>query len=268
MYHPEIQALDSIANDLYAEGRKKEATQCQLKAGALQQKLVKPIGKRYFNAQWVWAFGHIGLLANLIRWFSLMHSGQELILATHGRVSNQYFLKALQPYLTIVELLPAELKREAEDNAVYFACPDGVHSIHNFHKKVERECPRLPLVAPNVDSILDALDVDAPYVALHARQFDHDPSRNVTLAQVEEAVDGYPNVVSIGLDDHPINNSVPTVRDLPNPWLASFQLSAACDRFIGSNSGAWTVANAYGKPVELMNDHEHKAWIYPEDITE
>lgn len=267
MYHPEIRELDNRATVLYAQGLRKEATQCQLEAGRLQQRLVKPIGKRYLNAQWCWAYGHIGLLQMVIRWFQCQ-SKTQLILETHGKINNQYFLKALEPYLMIVDGLPIELKREAEDNAVYFGCPDGTKSIHNFYKHVERECPRLPLTEPNVDELLEQLQVKRPYIALHARQFNHDPQRNVTLEMVDAAIGDNLNVISIGLDEHPVNDILPNVLKLPNPWLASFQLSAACDRFIGSNSGAWTVANAYGKPVTLMNDFEHKAWIYPEDIDE
>lgn len=270
MYHPEIRALDNRATELYAQGHRKEATQCQLEAGRLQQRLVKPIGRRYLNAQWCWAYGHIGLLANLIRFSLHTAPTAKLILETDGKVNNQYFLKALSPYLTIMEQLPAELKREAEDNAIYFACPDGELSIHNFYKKVERECPRLPLIEPNVDYLLAALGIRRPYIALHARQFSHDPARNVTPLMVENALKDYKDfdIVSIGLDDHPASDIYPNMRKLPNPWLASFQLSAACDRFIGSNSGAWTVAHAYGNPVELMNDTEHKAWIYPESVDE
>lgn len=269
MYHPEIRALDNRATVLYAQGKRKEATQCQLEAGRLQQRLVRPTGRRFLNAQWCWAYGHIGLLGMILRYFQMANSGISLVLETNGKINNQYFLKALEPFLTVIDSLPLESKREAEDNAVYFACPDGELSIHNFYKKVERECPRLPLIEPNVDELLSALEIRRPYVALHARQFNHDPARNITLEDVQEAIRDEPHdIVSIGLDEHPINDILPNVRHLPNPWLASFQLSAACDKFIGSNSGAWTVANAYGKPVELINDHEHKAWIYPEEIEE
>lgn len=268
MYHPEIVALDGIANGLYAEGRTKEATQCQLKAGAIQQKLVRPLCRRYVNAQWCWAYGHIGLLGMLIRWLRHTEPKTKLILETQGRVANEHFLKSLSPWIEIFNMLPNFLQREAEDNAIYFACPDGKLSIHNFYKQVERDCPRLPLEPIDVGGLLANLGVQEPFIALHARQFSHDPKRNVTQDMVYEAIDGYPNVVSIGLDEHPVSEQYPSVLTLPNPWLASFQLSAACDRFIGSNSGAWTVANAYGKPVELMNDHEHKAWIYPEAVDE
>jgi len=270
MYHPEIVALDLKANALYAEGRKKEATVCQIKAGALQQKLLKPNnGLRYLNAQWCWAYGHIGLLHQIIRWFRLKEPLTRLILETQGKINNEYFLKALAPFVMIHHTLPEELKRDAENNAVYFGCPDGVLSIHNFYKMVERECTeRLLTTPPDVTDLLTALKVKQPYIALHARQFAHDPSRNVSLEMIELAIDGYPDVVSIGLDEHPVNDIYPSVLTLPNPWLASFQLSAACDRFVGSNSGAWTVANAYGKPVELMNDHAHLAWIYPEEVQE
>ena len=269
MYHPDILALDAKATKLHAEGRKHDATICHIAAGILQQKLIKPIGKRYLNAQWCWAYGHIGLLHQLIRWFRLKEPDTKLILETPGRINNVFFLKALEPFITILDKLPIELQREAQDNAVYFACPDGVKSIHNFYKMVERECTeRLLTQEPNVDDLLDRLGVKKPYIAVHARQFGHDPARNVSLDMVEQAIDDYPDVISIGLDEHPINDIYPSVLTLPNPWLASFQLSAACDRFIGSNSGAWVVADAYGKPVELMNDHEHKAWIYPEEIEE
>lgn len=268
MYHPEITALDNRANLLYAHGNRKEATQCQLEAGRLQQRLIKPIGRRYLTAQWCWAYGHIGLLGMVIRWSLCMNPIESLTLVTGGHVCNQYFLNALSPHITIMDALPLQMKREAEDNAVYFACPDGVQSIHNFYKMVERDCPRLPLVEPNVDGLLEKLGIRRPYVALHARQFNHDPARNVTMEMVEKAVDGYPDVISIGLDEHPANDKYKSVLSLPNPALASFQLAAACDRFIGSNSGAWTVANAYGKPIVLMNDYEHKAWIYPEAVDE
>jgi hypothetical protein len=263
MYHPEIQKLDQMANELYAKGLKREATLCQIEAGKLQQRLLRPIGKRYFNAQWVWSYGHIGLLGMICRW-----SKDELVLETQGRVNNQYFLKALAPYLTIVEKLPAHLAREAEDNAMYFGCPDGNLSIHNFYKKIERECPKLSLKVPDVDETLEMLHVKRPYIALHARNFAHDPDRNVTLDMIDEFIGEETSIISIGLDEHPINDIIPSVLTLPNPWLASFQLSAACDAFIGCNSGAWTVANAYGKPVVLMNDLERKAWIYPEEIDE
>ena len=268
MYHPEIQALDSLANDLYAEGKTKEATQCQLKAGRLQQSLIKPNGRRYLNAQWVWAYGHIGLLQMLIRWSLSSTASTRLVLESQGRINNPYFLKVLEPYITIVDRLPSEMAEEAQTNAVYFACPDGIHSIHNFYKMVNQCTPRLPLTPPDVSPLLAKIGVERPFTALHARHFSHDPKRNISLQAVKDAIAGLPNVVSIGLDDHPINDFVPNVKDEPNPWLASFQLSAACDQFIGSNSGAWTVADAYGKAVTLMNDHEHKAWIYPEEINE
>ena len=269
MYHPEIQALDSIANDLYAEGRTKEATQCQLKAGRLQQVLIKPNGRRYLNAQWCWAYGHIGLLHQLIRYFRSRETNTRLILETQGRINNPYFLKVLEPFLTVVDNLPSEMAEEATANAVYFGCPDGELSIHNFYKMVNRTCTeRLLKTPPDVSKLLGHLGVSRPFVALHARQFNHDPSRNVTIGMVEEAIAGELNVISIGLDEHPINDQLPNILHEPNPWLASFQLAAACDKFIGSNSGAWTVADAYGKPVDLMNDIEHKAWIYPEAIEE
>jgi hypothetical protein len=268
MYHPQIAALDAKACELYNKGDKKAATRCQIEAGQLQQKLIKPVGKRYLDAQWCWAYGHLGLLQMIIRWFKHHEPSTQLILETQGKVNNHHLLKAISPYLTIVERLAPELRREAEDNAVYFACPDGIKSIHNFYKQVERECPRLDLPVPDVTDLLAKLGITHPYVAVHARNFAHEPERNVTLEMVSAAIGDELNVVSIGLDEHPINDVIPSVLKLPDPSLASFLLSAACDYFIGSNSGPWTIANAYGRPVTLMNDFERKAWIYQEDIEE
>lgn len=275
IYHPEIQALDAKAYTMYTESRRdaevfrKEVTQFQMQAGAIQQKLVKPIGKRYLSAQWLWSYGHIGLLHMLIKWFRKTEPHTKLIVIDDHLCANPHFFEKLKPFVTVIGSLPEELWREAENNAVYFACPDGKLSLHNFYKMVSRECPEHILgEPPDVSDMLETLKVVRPYIAFHARNFDHEPYRNTTLEQCEKAIGDKLNVINIGLDDHPINDIIPNVKMLPNAPLASFQLSASCDQFIGCNSGAWTVANAYGKPVELINDLLHKAWIYPEEIDE
>jgi len=272
--HPVIADLDAKATQLYANGMRAETTRLQIEAGAFQQKLLEgspfKTGKRFLSPQWCWAFGHIGLLHMLIRWFRLHEPETKLFLETRGAVANEYFLKALEPYLTILNKFPEEWTEEVNYNSVYFACPDGIRPIHDFYKMVERECAGLFLLSlteaqeREADELLKRLGAKRPYIALHARSTGHDPARNITLSMAEEAVSHYHmDVVSIGLDEHPANTRFPSVRKLPNPWLASFLLSASCDRFIGSNSGAWTVAHAYQKPVELMNDFEKLAWIYP-----
>lgn len=274
IYHPEIIKLDCAATLAYMELRKDHEafspalTVLQLKAGALQQKLIRPIGKRYFDAQWGWSYGHIGLLQMAIRWFRKTEPETELIFQNNHRLANTHFFDILRPYLTVVDELPPELHREAQNNAVYFACPDGKLTIHNFYKKVAKETERLPLPMPDVTEILKLLKVERPYTAFHARNFDHEPYRNTSLEDCEKAIGDNLNVINISLDAHPINDIIPNVKMLSQPDIASFQLSAACDRFIGCNSGPWVVANAFGKPVELINDHLHKAWIYPEEIQE
>lgn len=278
MYHPEIIATDDLATALYAQGARENATRLHIANGMMQQRLLMespyPSNRRYLNAQWVWAYGHIGLLYQLIRWFKKHEPETALILETRGKVNNEYFLKAISPFLTVVTEFNAEQMREAYFNAVYFACPDGIHSIHNFYKLVQRECADLHLLgaAPDISDLLVQLDSGHPYVAIHVRSFGHDPKRNIGLEKAELSLAPFLekgwHVISTGIDQHPIEEKYASVRKLPNPYLASFMLSAACDHFVGSNSGAWTVANAYQKPVTLMNDLEHKAWIYPEEIEE
>lgn len=276
MYHPTIQKLDAAASEFHAMRMQQLCNGSFLLAGQLQQELLKvspyKTKRRFLHAQWVWALGHIGLLYQLIRWFKKNEPDTQLILETEG-AANPHFLQALAPYLTIVNKLPADAVKEAEFNAVYFGCPDGIHNLVNFYKMIERECSDIHLLKlseeqeDEVEDLLDILDVNAPYVAVQARALSHDAPRNVTISQVEEALEpfkakGYA-VISTGLDDHPINDRYPSVLKLFNPMLSSFLLSAACDQFIGSNSGAWTIAHAYQRPVQIMNDYERAAWIYP-----
>lgn len=276
MYHPTIWKLDAAAADFHAMGMMQKKNSAFLLAGQLQQDLVRhspyKTGRRFLHAQWCWALGHIGLLHQLIRWFKHREPKTQLVLEASG-ASNPYFLRALSPFLTVYNALPAEMVEEAKNNAVYFGCPDGIHSLVNFYKLIEEECAEVNLLELNdeehdeLGQLRAALGVAGkPYVALQARAHTHDPIRNVTLAQIEEAVDpfiarGY-GVVSTGLDPHPINYKYQSVMNLPDARKASFLLSAGCDQFIGSNSGAWTIAHAYRRPVIIMNDFERSAWIY------
>jgi len=247
-------------------------------AGQLQLDLLArspyKTGRRFLHTQWCWALGHIGLLWQLIRWFRLREPKTQLVLAAEGS-ANPYFLQALAPFLTFIH--PSELIRahadEAMQNAVYFGCPDGVSSLVNFNKQIERDCAGDEPLKLGDDQVLKAVEFrdqcweGRPFVAVHARHSDHDAARNVTVEQIETALEpwksrGY-SVISTGLDPHPINERYPSVRNTAEPHHASFLLSANCDHFIGSNSGAWTIAHAYGRPVTLLNDYERSAWIYP-----
>lgn len=273
MYHPTIQKLDSAAIDLHSfnpELGKFLSIFTGNIQGLLNSSSPFRTNRKFFDAQWCWALGHIGILYQMIRWFKQLAEPVELVLETQGRIANQYFLDALSPYLTIYEKLPSALVEEAKYNAVYFACPDGNYHIHDFMKVAEKVCRGNILSFSNIQAgiiggMLTSLGVKKPYVAVQARHMEYEPSRNVTLEQVEQALDPYLSngysVVSTGLDNHPINQKYPSVKMLPNPHLASFLISASCDQFIGSDSGAWTIPWAYGKPVELLND-KTKAWIY------
>ena len=273
MYHKIIADIDAAA--IAAHPRfPDQSKRLFIIAGEIQRSICDSFFKpyrRFFDAQWCWALGHIGLLYQAIRWFHVKHPGTQLVLQTRGQVSNQHFLDALKPYITMYSTLPSEWVQEAADTAVYFGCPDGVNHIHDWVKIAERECQGVNLLSLSdeqqrqVDEILGFLGIARPYVAVQARGIEYDSKRNVSLAMVEQAikpwVDRGFDVVSTGLDQHPINDKVPSVLKLPEPKLASFLLSAACDQFIGSDSGAWTIPWAYRRPVELMND-DHKAWIY------
>lgn len=275
MYHLLIRDLDAVALALH-QNFPDQSKRTFIIAGEVQQRLhdESPFNtnRRFFDAQWCWALGHIGLLYQAVRWFHVKAPGMGLHLVTHGHASNQYFLDALKPFITTHTILPPDLVDEAMYNAVYFGCPDFVHHIHDWAKVAERECQGAHLLSLSeeqqhqVDEMLEGMWIGRPYVAVQARASEYDPSRNVSLAMVERSIakwtaQGY-DVVSTGLDAHPINDKVPSVLKLAEPKLASFLLSAACDQFVGSDSGAWTIPWAYGRPVELMND-DHKAWIYP-----
>lgn len=276
MYHPTIQKLDQAASEFHAMGMQSLCNGSFLLAGQLQQELLRRSpykGRRFLHAQWVWALGHIGLLYQLIRWFKLKEPQTRLVLTTINS-ANDHFLNALAPHFSFLmnEKEPVT-QHEAMCNAVYFGCPDGIHSLVNFYKVIERECSGINLLELSstqfleAELVLDALKVKRPFVALQARKLDNDSARNVTVEQIDEALEeflakGY-SVISTGLDQHPINAKFPSVLELPDPLKASFLLSASCDQFIGSNSGAWTIAHAYRRPVQIMNDYGQSAWIYP-----
>lgn len=275
MYHPIVQSLDVAAHAL-DKNFPDQSKRTMIIAGEVQQALLDPPpyrnNRRFFDAQWCWALGHIGLLYQAVRWFHVKAPNMKLVLETRRNVANQFFLDALKPFIEMHDILPNELAGEAMYNAVYFGCPDGVNHIHDWAKVAERECVGVNLLhlteneQRQVDEILDFLGIGRPYVAVQARAIEYDSVRNVSLAMVEQAIapwvgHGY-DVVSTGLDEHPINTKVPNVLKLAEPKLASFLLSAACDHFIGSDSGAWTIPWAYRRPVTLMND-DKKAWIYP-----
>lgn len=277
MYHPTIVKLDAAAHEIHPVFPD-QARKLFLMAGEIQQTLVKhsPIqtNRRFFNAQWCWALGHIGILYQLIRWFKLTSPDTKLILETQGLIANQYFLSSLFPYIEIYNVLPDELREEAAYNAVYFTCPDGKDHIHDFMHIAEKECQGINLLElsdderDEVSDILRDLDVgDKQFLCIQARNLSNDPKRNVSLEQCEKALQYYKDrgygIISTGLDPHPINEKYPSVLSLENPRLASYLLSASCDQFIGSDSGAWTIPWAFRRPVELINDDLFAAWIYP-----
>lgn len=275
MYHPTIQKLDSVASDFHEMRMITEKNSAFRLAGQFQQELLKKspykTGRRFLHAQWVWALGHMGLLYQLIRWFKLKEPETKLVLLANGS-ANPEFLKALSPFLEIPETYNPD---EAMRNAVYFGCPDGVNTLVNFYKMIEMECRGTLVLSltneqqSDLDDLMWELDIKHPYVAVHARATANDPARNVTVSQVEEFLEelkakGY-SIVITGLDQHPINAKCKNILDREEKHKASFLLSAGCDHFIGSDSGAWTVAHAFGKPVTLMNDYQRNAWIYPSE---
>ncbi len=275
MYSELVTAIDSAAIAIHPEFPE-ESKRLFITAGKMQQKLLAESPyipnahstvipeRRYFDAQFCWALGHIGILYQMIRWFKLKEPLTELILETQGHIANQFFLEALSPHITIIKQLPESMKNEAVYNAVYFGCPDGVHHIHDFMKVAEKECKGINLLQPWNLEFATAFGIKRPFVAVQARNMSYDSKRNVTMDQIEEVLAKYYgdfDVVSTGLDEHPIEQKYKSVRRMPDPALASFLLSSSCDQFIGSDSGAWTIPWAFGRPVELIND-KSKAWIY------
>lgn len=267
-YHAIIQMLDAAANGFHAAKMFREKTETLRLAGVFQQRLLSespyPKNTRFLNEQWVWALGHIGLTHQLIRWFRHNEPDTRLILEASG-AANVYYLEALRPYLTIVPTVAEDM---AMYNAVYFGCPDGKQSLVDFYKMVERDCP--PMVLELTDAqklraaeLLAVLGIKHPFVALQPRKLENEPERNVNADIIKRHLVCHQthDVIITGLDSD-CGLDYPSVKTLPDPHEASYLLSAVCDHFIGSNSGAWTVAHSYGRPVTIMNDTERAAWIY------
>lgn len=272
MYHPNVIKLDEAATEFHRLNMLPQKNQALRLAGKYQEKLFEqsPFDKniRFLHAQWVWALGHIGLLHQLIRWYRHTEPETILVLECEG-ANNPHFLAALSPFLKIVNKLPDVTKSAAMHNAIYFGCPDSRYDLAEFYKLVERECEGEWLLELSsaqkevVQSMLDYLGIKRPYVALQPRSAAHDPERNVCAKEVCAALKRYPDhsVVITGLDKTDLPYA--SVQNLPDQHLASFLLSAACDQFVGSNSGAWVIPHAYQRPCHLMNDHLKTAWIYP-----
>lgn len=274
MYHDAIKHLDAAASMFHALGALAMKDRAHLLAGQFQQQLLAaspyPRTRRYLGPQWTWATGHIGLLYQLIRWFRLREPETQLVLLD-GKSANPHFLQALSPWLR--QINGPVHHDEVMHNAVYFGCPDGIHNLVSFNKMIEAECKDDEALALStadalhVEMLQHTLGLVRPFVAIQARALTLDPARNVSVDEIEDALvewkaKGY-SVVSTGLDEHPINERYPSVLRLADPMRASFLLSACCDQFIGSNSGAWTIAHAYRRPVTILNDHMKSAWIYP-----
>lgn len=271
-YHPCIMKLDSAASDFHQSGMMREKNEALRLAGVMQQELLRnsPYDRsiRCLDAQWTWALGHLGLLHQLVRWFRHTEPNTRLLLETNG-ASNPYFLQALAPYLMLTDKLPDGFKQHAMFNAVYFGCPDGVHTLSDFYKIIERECEGEWLLClgeaqkERADELLAQLGVKRPYVAIQKRKMAYDPARNVGDAEMAEALLRFKgwDIVRTDLDGE--DEAFPSVMSLADAHEASFLLSAGCDHFIGGNSGAWVIPHAYQRPVTILGDKEKSAWIYP-----
>lgn len=276
MYHPTVASLDSAASGFHLMGMMEEKQQCFRIAGRLQQKLLNesPYGKgtRFFTAQWVWALGHIGLLHQVMRWIT-KHEPETICIVEAQGAANTYFLQALLDQfntLKLCEKLPEITRDVAMRNAMFFGCPDGNSSLVDYYKKIERVCqgegllkltPRQKVRIEQLKTEL-GLDHSKPIVAIQHRNLSNEPERNTTLEMIKEHLWKYPGhqPVVTGMDPHDF--PWPSVKMLMNAQEGSFLLSAGCDQFIGSNSGAWVVPHGFGVPVELVNDFEKAAWIY------
>lgn len=276
-YHPVIAQLDTAASGFHLMGMLDEKQQCFRMAGRLQQKLLNESpygpGTRFFTAQWVWALGHIGLLHQVMRWYS-KHEPETICIVEADGAANTYFLQALMDHFSTLKLCPKlpEISRHAAMcNAMFFGCPDGNSTLVDYYKKIERVCSGeglLTLTAKQkvrVEQIKTELGMNSiqPVVAVQHRNLANEPERNTDYHTVKEHLKKYPHhqIVITGTDNCD-EFPWPSVLELKNPQEGSFLLSASCDQFIGSNSGAWVVPHGFGRPVELINDHERAAWIY------
>lgn len=278
MYHPTISALNQAASGFHLMGMLEEKQQCFRIAGRLQQKLLTEspygTGYRFFTAQWVWALGHIGLLHQVMRWLATSEPETICIVEAEG-AANPYFLNALLGHFSTLKVcpkLPDITRHVAMHNAMFFGCPDGNSTLVDYYKKIERVCKGTGLLRltakqkVRVEQLKKELGLDhaKPIVAIQHRNLQTEPERNTGLDMVKEHLSKYRDHEPVITGTDPCDEfPYPSVLGLPDPQEASFLLSASCDQFIGSNSGAWVVPHGFGRPVELLNDYEKSAWIYP-----
>lgn len=276
-YHPTVNALDAAATGFHDMKMLKEKQECFKLAGRLQNKLLTEspygVGTRFFTAQWVWALGHIGLLHQIMRWLSKKYPETICIIEAEG-AANPYFLQALLDHFSTLKLcpkLPDISRHAAMCNAVFFGCPDGNSTLVDYYKKIERMCKGeglltlTPKQLVKVEQIKTELKLDhsKPIVAIQHRNLNSEPERNTDYETVKEFVRKYPKHQPVITGTDPCDDfPYPSVLELDNPQEGSFLLSASCDQFIGSNSGAWVVPHGFGRPVELINDELKAAWIY------
>ena len=271
MYHAAIQRLDEAASAFHDAGLLREKQECFYLAGQFQNKLLaeSPYGPqpRFMHQQWVWALGHIGLLHQYLR---ATDPASIVVLFAPGSANNQFLSAILDRFhnLKMVWPMPAVSCDAAMRNAVYFGCPDGRSTLVDYNKSIERQFKGQGLLKLTnrqnllCKALMENLRISHPYIALQPRNVLSDPARNVTKTQIMEAINRFPghDIVVTGIDPHDL--SFASVHTCEDPREASFLLSANCDQFIGSNSGAWVIPHAYGKPVHIINDHQRSAWIY------
>jgi hypothetical protein len=278
--HPKVLAERSLGNACFYGDR--EMAKYHFYKGYVEQEYLfdtggfKDSGRRFLTYEWTWGVGHIGILGQLIKLKLMNLFNYEIVVETGNRIANQYFLESMGEHITVYNELPPELRNESVYNMLFFSCPFGSH-VHEWCKKVERMWEKFPDKKPVCkftpemeqlkDSMISAFGLKRPYAAIHARNTPYDPKRNMSLETMLQATkkltdQGY-DLISIGLDDHPINQHIKNIQFVGNPKATSFVLSADCDYFMGSDSGMGMVANMFQRPVDLINDYEHVAWIYP-----
>ena len=277
MYHPTVAQLDAAASGFHLMNMLEEKQQCFRMAGRLQQKLLNEspygTGTRFFTAQWVWALGHIGLLHQVMRWLA-RHEPETICIVEAQGAANPYFLQALLDHFSTLKLcpkLPDVSRHAAMCNAMFFGCPDGNSTLVDYYKKIEKVCKGESLLTLTIKQKVRAeqiktelkLDHNKPIVAIQHRNLPNDPERNTSLEMVREHLRKFPKHQPVITGTDPRDEfPYASVLELDNPQEGSFLLSASCDQFIGSNSGAWVVPHGFGRPVELINDHLRAAWIY------
>ncbi len=252
-----------------------EKQSCFQLAGRLQQKLLNesPYGKatRFVDAQWVWALGHIGLLHQIMRFLAVSQPETLVILHANGS-ANPYFLQTLLDHfhtLKVATELPVVSHHIAMTNAIFFGCPDGNSSLVDYYKKLERICKGKHLLELNakqtvrMEQIKREMGLERQGIlAIQPRNLQHEPERNADLEALQEEISKHPALQPVITGMDPCTLDYPSVQTLENPLEASFLLSASCEHFIGSNSGAWVIPHGFGREVTLVNDHLKAAWCY------